>query len=441
MPYHVTIFISVSFVQVIFTLYQFILFRSVEILYYSFYVLLLSGFIAAKYFFYAHPNPLVSTSDDVFIYGRSMVLLSFAMYYKFIRHYAAIKANIAKIEMYYRLAENILIAAAIMDAASQLAGISYNLVDKFIIPLHLLNFIFSIWVYFLFIKFRNVFTIITLAASFMLLTGMSAALICLLFFTTDPVKDINYMVFAEAGILAEYLVFSFGINYKSYYLQKENTRLAIEKREGVIKERERIIADLHDDIGGTLSSMSIYSDLAGSVMDTQPQETKKMIDKISGISKSLMERMGDIIWSMKSADEEKYTLEARLKNYTTELLSPKGIFCEFNIDIQLAASITNPETRKNILLITKEAINNIAKYSEATKASISLKQQDGKVSLTINDNGKGFSKEKIKHGNGLFNIRQRCRLLNGECEVASQPGNGVDIECRFPFHILSDNNS
>ena len=437
MPYHVTIFISVSFVQAIFSLYQFILFRSGEILYYSFYVLLLSGFIAAKYFFHAHPNPLVSTSDDVFIYGRSMVLLSFAMYYKFIRHYAAIKANITRLEKYYRLAENILIAAAIMDAASQLAGISYNLVDKFIIPLHLLNFIFSIWVYFLFIKFRNVFTIITLAASFMLLTGMSAALICLLFFTTDPVKDINYLVFAEAGILAEYLVFSFGINYKSYYLQKENTRLAIEKREGVIKERERIIADLHDDIGGTLSSMSIYSDLAGSVMDTQPQETKKMIDKISGISKSLMERMGDIIWSMKSADEEKYTLEARLKNYTTELLSPKGIFCEFDIDIQLAASITNPETRKNILLIAKEAINNIAKYSHSTHATITFHQQQQHILLIISDNGKGFNNTLLAKGNGLGNIKQRCKQMSGNCTIKTSQGKGVAIICRFPLAIIS----
>ena len=198
-----------------------------------------------------------------------------------------------------------------------------------------------------------------------------------------------------------------------------------------MSERERIISDLHDDMGATLSSMSIYSDLAGNVMDAQPQETKKLIDKISGTSKNLMERMGDIIWSMKPADEDKYTLEARLKNYCNELLSPKSIVCGFDIDAALAASITNPEARKNILLIAKEAINNIAKYSEASNATVSLKQKEEKLLLTISDNGKGFIENKTQQGNGLQNIRQRCKQFNGNCEIVSQTGKGVLIKCIF----------
>ena len=162
-----------------------------------------------------------------------------------------------------------------------------------------------------------------------------------------------------------------------------------------------------------------------------------MIDKISGISKSLMERMGDIIWSMKSADEEKYTLEARLKNYTTELLSPKGIFCEFDIDIQLAVSITNPETRKNILLIAKEAINNIAKYSHSTYATITFRQQQQHILLIISDNGKGFYNTLLAKGNGLGNIKQRCKQMSGNCTIKTSEGKGVAIICRFPLAIIS----
>jgi len=233
------------------------------------------------------------------------------------------------------------------------------------------------------------------------------------------------------GAALEALLLSFAVAYRFNLYKKE----AHQKELLLVRERNRIMADLHDDIGGTLSSMSIYSDLAGTVMDTKPEESRKMIDKISGTSKNLMERMGDIIWSMKPADEDKYTLEARLKNYCNELLSPKGIVCEFDIDAALAASVTNPERRKNMLFIAKEAINNIAKYSQATKASVSLQQQGMAMLFVISDNGKGFVESEIQPGNGLQNIRQRCNQLNGNCEIVSQTGKGVSIKCIFAVSI------
>jgi signal transduction histidine kinase len=196
--------------------------------------------------------------------------------------------------------------------------------------------------------------------------------------------------------------------------------------------RNRISRDLHDDIGASLSSMNIYGGLAKSVWDTQPQESKKMMDKITDISNGLMDRMGDVVWSMKTADDGKYTMEARLKNYASELLSPKDIVCEFDIDEKLAASITNPEIRKNILLIVKEAINNIAKYSGATKANVSLKQEGEVIVLSIIDNGKGFSANNKMKGNGLGNMQERCRQLQGECVINGNSGTGVIVNCIFP---------
>lgn len=217
-------------------------------------------------------------------------------------------------------------------------------------------------------------------------------------------------------------------------LQKENEiiRLKAEQQMVVTKERERITTDLHDDIGASLSSMSLYGDLAGSIWEVKPEESKKLVDRISETSKSLMERMGDIVWSMKPADVNRYTLEARLKNYSNELLTPKNITCVFEIDGPLAASVTNPEVRKNLLLISKEAINNIAKYSEATEASVVLKQQEEKIVLIITDNGKGFVESELQQGNGLQHIRQRCSQLNGRCNIISEMGKGVTIRCVFP---------
>ncbi len=202
--------------------------------------------------------------------------------------------------------------------------------------------------------------------------------------------------------------------------------------------RNRISRDLHDDIGATLSSIQIYGELAGSTLENDAEKSKMMIREMSGQTKDLMSRMGDVIWSMKPAVEEKNSLTNRIKNYSTELLTPKGIHCAFDVDESVANRITNPVVRKNILLIIKEAMNNIAKYSKADNVSISLLQQDKAILLCIADNGTGFSNADEFRGNGLANMQQRSKDLGGECKIMSEPGKGVKVTCRFPVSIFNE---
>ncbi len=217
-------------------------------------------------------------------------------------------------------------------------------------------------------------------------------------------------------------------------LKQENEiiQLKAEKEAGVVKERERIIADLHDDIGATLSGMSIYGDLAGRVWDDNPPEGRRMLGEISSLSRNLLDRMSDIIWSMKPPDNEKYTLEGRIRNYANDLLLPRNILWELDIAPRLDAVFNNPEARKNLLLIVKEAINNAAKYSEAGKVMVSLKKKDGRVILGIADNGVGFDIATVTPGNGLGNIEKRCRSLGGEYHLSSSPGKGTRVTCIIP---------
>lgn len=196
--------------------------------------------------------------------------------------------------------------------------------------------------------------------------------------------------------------------------------------------RNRISRDLHDDIGATLSSIQIYGELAGSTLEKDAGHSKKMIGEMTGQTKELMGRMSDVIWSMKPAQDDKNSLTSRVKNYSSELLTPKGIVCEFDIDEPAASRITNPVIRKNILLIVKEAMNNIAKYSRADKATVSLSRKDANIVLRITDNGTGFSTAEHSAGNGIGNMRQRSRESGGDCTIVSAPGMGVSITCTFP---------
>lgn len=200
-----------------------------------------------------------------------------------------------------------------------------------------------------------------------------------------------------------------------------------------IEIRNKISRDLHDDIGATLSSIQIYGELAQQVLGDKPAQSKDMMGKMTAQAKDLMSRMGDVIWSLKTVNADKNSFISRLKNYSTELLAPKEILCTFDINEELGKKITDPVTRKNILLIAKEAMNNIAKYSEASEAVISFKQQNENIVLSITDNGKGYDPATIKNGNGLGNMNQRCEQLSGICKIHTEPGKGVCITCLIPL--------
>ncbi len=242
--------------------------------------------------------------------------------------------------------------------------------------------------------------------------------------------------FQIGGIL--FLMTLFALLLHFYIRSRINhQRTRLEQYLAIQKDRERIIGDLHDDVGATLSSMHIYGDLATDVWESQPAKSKEMVGKITRQSKDLMTRMSDIIWSLKSPLEEKNAFGVRLRNYSQDLLAGRGIAAEITVDEELAAHINNPLVRKNLLLIAKEAMNNIAKYSGAGKAEISLKRDGDWLFLRIRDDGCGFDPANHRNGNGLGNLRQRCEQLGGHYSLETSPGKGVIITCRIPIAIIS----
>ncbi len=209
--------------------------------------------------------------------------------------------------------------------------------------------------------------------------------------------------------------------------RKLNEQLQIEQ------ERNRITADLHDDIGSTLSSLQIYSDIAYGVIDKDQEKAKALLNQISIGASKISENIGDIIWSMKGNQVYALSLESRIKNIISETLGPTDIDYEIDIDETADKKIACITCRKNMILIVKEAINNIAKYSNASKVHVGLKHEGKFFILHIKDNGVGMIVEERKFaGNGLSNMQKRMSEIEGKCEILSSPGNGTEIICRFP---------
>lgn len=193
------------------------------------------------------------------------------------------------------------------------------------------------------------------------------------------------------------------------------------------KVRNHIARDLHDDIGSTLSSINIMSQLA------MNGDTKENLNKIAWHSSQMMENMSDIVWSINPKNDTLEQVVLKMKEFAFEILEPKEIMHTFHLDNKLVQLKLDVEKRKNLFLIFKEAINNVAKYSEGSMVSISFFVKQHKIQLSIKDNGKGFNEALAKQGNGLINMKERASSMGGHLSLVSQHGKGTEIQVDIPI--------
>lgn len=210
----------------------------------------------------------------------------------------------------------------------------------------------------------------------------------------------------------------------------------IRQLKNIFRLRSRISQDLHDEVGSALSSIHIYSAVASKTLDSDTERARQSLEQINENTRKVMDNMNDIVWAINTGKAGESSLEARLKNYGYELLTPLNIHCTYQIEKAAERKLSNLDARKNVLLIAKEAMNNIAKYSGATEAVIGLELNEKSLRLSVSDNGKGFDPLQARKGNGLLNMRQRAEILGGQFTCTSSKG--VSIECRIPIANISD---
>ncbi len=198
-------------------------------------------------------------------------------------------------------------------------------------------------------------------------------------------------------------------------------------------EQDRISADLHDDIGSTLSSISVYSELADQLLSVRPEKSREMIQKISKQTRNMMDKMEDIIWSLKSVKNENLTFENQIESFAIEMLVPRNIKYHIELHPDINKLSTDEKAVRNILLIIKESMNNLGKYSNAGQAWIHMDISKNEYVLYIRDNGQGFDLSESRSGNGLQNIKKRTSELKGMAEIISTPGQGTTVMVHIPI--------
>jgi len=193
--------------------------------------------------------------------------------------------------------------------------------------------------------------------------------------------------------------------------------------------RKQIAHDLHDEVGSTLSSISLLSGMVNSLIAQQrPEAVERAIQRINTDARQILEAMDEIIWTINPGNDSLQRIALRLQEYAQPLMESKAIRFSFEIDPMLETQPISMEVRRNLYLIGKEAINNLVKYSAATQATVRFTYDQGQLRVLIEDNGQGFDPAQLSMRTGQQSMQERARAIGGTLTVRSAPGQGTTLE-------------
>lgn len=204
--------------------------------------------------------------------------------------------------------------------------------------------------------------------------------------------------------------------------------------EAMYRMRNDISRDLHDDIGGTLSSIHILTEVARQkALQSQGSQAASILEKVNTLALDMVGRMSDTIWAINPANDNPDKLMERLRNQFLPLCSAKGIQLELHSHGTQQAVTPDLNKRKQLYMIAKEILNNALKHAHCSQIVMDASYKSKQFILTVSDNGAGFHQEQVGTGNGLNNLRERINTLKGSLYIKSIPGEGTTITVSIPL--------
>ena len=203
--------------------------------------------------------------------------------------------------------------------------------------------------------------------------------------------------------------------------------------------RNKIAQDLHDNMGSTLGSISVYSEVAKIYnQQNKQEELEQTLEKIGTTSGEMINEMADIVWAINPRNDHMSTILQRMESYAKPLLQSKNIQFNFQYDDTIPSLNLQMDKRKNFYLIFKEAVNNAVKYADCSILDVLVHLSRHTVELTIKDNGNGFDMQatasatsRSLSGNGLRNMQMRAKEMKAVFNIQSALGEGTSIFIAF----------
>jgi ligand-binding sensor domain-containing protein/signal transduction histidine kinase len=218
----------------------------------------------------------------------------------------------------------------------------------------------------------------------------------------------------------------------------------LERQRAIEKERARIAKDIHDDLGASLTRITLLSQTARSEVD-QPEQAAADLDQIYATARELTQAMDEIVWAVNPHHDTLDSLVTYLGGFAQDFLSTAGIRCRLDVPLRLPPLPVTAEVRHNLFLAFKEAAHNVVRHAGATEVGMSFRLEPAQFTLALQDNGDGFvsvspappdertTPTRLSFGNGLTNMRKRLDEIGGRCVVESVKGRGTLVRFTMPL--------
>jgi signal transduction histidine kinase/ligand-binding sensor domain-containing protein len=201
-------------------------------------------------------------------------------------------------------------------------------------------------------------------------------------------------------------------------------------------ERSRIARDLHDDLGASLTEISILAALAAE--DASGSELHPSLDQLSQKAKHVVGTLDEIVWAVNPREDTLRSLIDYLAAFAREFLDLGGVALRTEIPREIPDRSLAAGQRHSVFLATRESLHNILKHARASEVRLAVTTHDHLLEIRIHDNGTGFDPAQGRSGDGLPNLRHRMAEAGGTCEIQSAPGAGTTVTLSLPIPNSAD---
>lgn len=238
-----------------------------------------------------------------------------------------------------------------------------------------------------------------------------------------------------AGILASVLLAAMAWIYLLHRKVEQRTaelnremqqRKEAELQRAAEQERSRIARDLHDDLGSSLTEISLLAGLG--LNHVTPEAANERFGEIAGKSRSLVNNLDAIVWAADPEEDPMESFADYLAGHARVFLESSGIACRFKVPIDFPPVRLGGRVRHDLFLAVKETLNNVVRHAQAAEVEFGIRLTGSQLELLIADNGRGFDPQDVSRGNGLANLRERLAGIGGHCSIESSPGRGTRVK-------------
>lgn len=192
------------------------------------------------------------------------------------------------------------------------------------------------------------------------------------------------------------------------------------------RTRSKIARNLHDEVGGTLSSIQYFvRAIEKEIQNNNIENTNKFLNLILESSSDAQEKIKDLIWTVNPEEDGLEKFFVKLNRYASDLFDSKEINYKIELPSGTITKTISMETRQNLWLICKETITNIVKHSQCKNVNVKIILNNNILELFIEDDGIGFDEKQKTFSNGLVNIKERAEALKANYKLETSIGKGT----------------